>query len=47
MKTVLILGCFLAGFCCHSGLQADEALLRRTLSEFVDVFNQQNAEKVA
>jgi uncharacterized protein (TIGR02246 family) len=47
MKAVLIPACILLAFCCHSALQADEASLRRTLSEFVDVFNQQNAEKVA
>jgi len=47
MKAVLIPVCILFAFCCHSVLQADEVSLRRTLSEFVDVFNQQNAEKVA
>lgn len=47
MKAVLIPACILLAFCAHSALQADEASLRRTLSEFVDVFNQQNAEKVA
>lgn len=47
MKAVLIPACILIAFCIHSALQADEASLRQTFSEFVDVFNQQNAEKVA
>lgn len=47
MKTVLILGSLLIGFCCPSALQADEASVRKTLSDFVDVFNQKDAEKLA
>lgn len=47
MKTVLILGSLLIGLCCPSALQADEASVRKTLSDFVDVFNQKDAEKLA
>ncbi len=47
MRHVFLPCCLLAAICFGSSLSADEAGLRKTLSEFVAVFNQQDSTGIA